>query len=432
VTVGLLLCRGYIEMLASSPAANVGICKIIPPAGWFSRDYDIQAMNVRIPTPIKQCVVGGTGVYEVQLFEQKPMTAAQMAQFAETNVYYEDDFSVREKKFWRTIGSNGYWADPIYGADVQGTLFGESDASGWNLNKLDSILTDIGSVIPGVNCGYLYFGCWRSMFAYHTEDYDLFSVNYVHHGASKSWYSIPPSSRKKFEIMADSYFGHDANVCKEYLRHKTKMFSPNKLKEHTVPYTTVLQQAGEFVVTFPGSYHAGFNHGFNIAEATNFASSTWFDIGRKAKHCVCRPNAVKLDIDHLETAFLRKLNAAHKELHNNELLAPTGRLRCCCLKPATRKSDDTVNCISCLLCRLHFHLKCRDKLLDSLSLLDQFSAQQEVCHMCALFETDRTASADGAAVPADISKEEDDVEYDAVRCTVIVDIYSTRGKPAAT
>ncbi len=51
------------------------------------------------------------------------------------------------------------------------------------------------------------------------------------------------------------------------------------------------------MVTFPYGYHAGFNHGFNCAESTNFASPRWVEYGKRAAQCYCRDDMVRISMD---------------------------------------------------------------------------------------------------------------------------------------
>lgn len=55
------------------------------------------------------------------------------------------------------------------------------------------------------------------------------------------------------------------------------------------------------MITFPGAYHGGFNHGFNLAESTNFAIDHWIREGRGAGYCRCSPHSVRIDVDRFET-----------------------------------------------------------------------------------------------------------------------------------
>lgn len=54
------------------------------------------------------------------------------------------------------------------------------------------------------------------------------------------------------------------------------------------------------MITFPAAYHGGFNHGFNLAESTNFAIDRWIKEGRAAGYCRCSPHSVRIDVDRLE------------------------------------------------------------------------------------------------------------------------------------
>jgi len=47
----------------------------------------------------------------------------------------------------------------------------------------------------------------------------------------------------------------------DVLLGKTTMFPPNILLEHNVPVYKAVQKPGEFIITFPRAYHAGFSHG---------------------------------------------------------------------------------------------------------------------------------------------------------------------------
>jgi len=75
----------------------------------------------------------------------------------------------------------------------------------WNLGNLDSILSEglKNTKIRGVTRPYLYVGTWKSLFGWHKEDMDLYSINYLHTGAPKQWYSVDISSNEDFGTLTN-------------------------------------------------------------------------------------------------------------------------------------------------------------------------------------------------------------------------------------
>jgi hypothetical protein len=58
---------------------------------------------------------------------------------------------------------------PLYGADSPGTLF-DADCREWSVAALPSLLHVLDQAYPGVSLPFLYWGQWKSMFAWHIED----------------------------------------------------------------------------------------------------------------------------------------------------------------------------------------------------------------------------------------------------------------------
>ena len=203
-----------------------------------------------------------------------------------------------ERAYWKTLT----YAPPLYGADMPGTLFDDRTTT-WNLGKLENLLDVLGTKIPGVNTAYLYLGMWKATFAWHLEDVDLYSINYLHFGAPKQWYSISQGDARRFEAAMKSIWPTDAKACDQFLRHKTFLISPSHLLQNfNIKVNKIVHHPGEFVITFPYGYHSGYNLGYNCAEAVNFALDSWMEYGRVAKKCDCSQaqDSVWIDIHEIE------------------------------------------------------------------------------------------------------------------------------------
>jgi hypothetical protein len=314
-----------------------GIVKVVPPKEWVDSrpQLDEAVKSIKIKNPIIQHINGTGGAYRLQNIEKKKTydisgwrkvcqdlenqpparRGERRKKFAKKesngNVKDQDDwagFDYRfndeeysdkrcnelEKTYWRSLT----YSSAMYGADMPGSLFDDS-CTIWNVAHLDNILNNLKIQIPGVNTAYLYCGMWKSTFAWHLEDMDLYSINYIHFGAPKQWYSISQKDKDRFFDVMKEIWPEEYSNCKEFLRHKTFNASPALLEQYGIKVNKVIHHQNEFMITFPYGYHSGFNFDYNVAESVNFATEAWLPYGQTANKCRCIDDSVGIDVNQL-------------------------------------------------------------------------------------------------------------------------------------
>ncbi|KAI1943663.1 hypothetical protein LOZ66_000247 [Ophidiomyces ophidiicola] len=242
------------------------------------------------------------GIYSLKQFQEKadafkrnyfsrkmPFDPVLNAQRRET----EDDV---EREFWRLVESLTETVEVEYGADIHSTTHGSGfptverkpldpySVDPWNLNVLplhgESLFRHIKSDVSGMTVPWVYVGMCFSTFCWHNEDHYSYSANYQHFGATKTWYGIPGADAEAFEEAMRRAVPELFETQPDLLFQLVTLLPPDQLKKAGVNVFALDQRAGQFVITFPQAYHAGFNHGFNFNEAVNFAPADWEPFGQ--------------------------------------------------------------------------------------------------------------------------------------------------------
>src|SRR5271154_6366253 len=128
---------------------------------------------------------------------------------------------------------------------------------------------------------------------------DLYSINYIHFGAPKQWYSINQADGDKFESVMRSYFPNNHKGCPQFMRHKTFFASPSAHEQHGIKVNRLVHHEREFVITFPFEYHSGYNLGYNCAEGESCDGR----VGRKARKCNVPRIVLILNVDDMIDAI---------------------------------------------------------------------------------------------------------------------------------
>ncbi|KAJ5099630.1 hypothetical protein N7532_006631 [Penicillium argentinense] len=237
------------------------------------------------------------GVYSLKQFQEKANEfkkgyfASKMPFDPVLNTRRRETEDDVEAEFWKLVVDLHETVEVEYGADIHSTTHGSGfptiernpldpySEDPWNLNVLpfhgDSLFRHIKSDISGMTVPWVYVGMCFSTFCWHNEDHYAYSANYQHFGATKTWYGIPGADAEAFESAMRAAVPELFEGQPDLLFQLVTLMPPDKLRKAGVNVYAVDQRAGQFVLTFPQAYHAGFNHGFNFNEAVNFAPADW-------------------------------------------------------------------------------------------------------------------------------------------------------------
>nr|CAB3475164.1 unnamed protein product [Digitaria exilis] len=289
-------------------AAPFGVCKVVPPLppppkrttlGNLSRSFaalhpeDLSptfptrhqqlGLCPRRPRPALKPVWHSSRRYTLPQFEAEAGAARKML-LARHGVPASRQLSTLdvEALFWRACADQPVVVE--YASDMPGSGFAVPSGArpaqlpaanvgetAWNMRGVArshaSLLRFMPEDVPGVTSPMLYVAMMFSWFAWHVEDHELHSLNYLHSGAPKTWYGVPRDAALAFEdVVCVHGYGGEVNPLETFamLGDKTTVMSPELLVRSGIPCCRLVQNAGEFVVTFPGSYHCGFSHGYNF------------------------------------------------------------------------------------------------------------------------------------------------------------------------
>ncbi len=93
-------------------------------------------------------------------------------------------------------------------------------------------------------------------------------------------YGVPGTEAEAFEQVMVEAVPELMQSEKGLLYKMVTMLPPETALKAGVRVCHLLQRPGSFVITWPRAYHAGFSHGLNCAESSNFATPDWLPWGR--------------------------------------------------------------------------------------------------------------------------------------------------------
>ncbi|KAG7325847.1 hypothetical protein KOW79_010772 [Hemibagrus wyckioides] len=247
-----------------------------------------------------------------------------------------------EQEYWRIVEQRDCHVAVHYGkvdTNTHGSGFpvGKSEPfskHGWNLTVLPhnsgSILRHLGAV-PGVTVPWLNIGMVYSTSCWSRDQNRLPYIDYLHTGADCIWYSIPAEEKAKLDKVVHTLLQANGTPGLEMLE-KNIMISPEVLSREGIKVHRTVQQSGQFVVVFPGTFVSRVCCGYSVSETVHFATPQWMNLGYEAaKDLKCRRIAKPFSMEKLlyqiataeakreNALLLSTISSPLKDLRNTEM-----------------------------------------------------------------------------------------------------------------
>ncbi|CAB3997744.1 Jumonji isoform X1 [Paramuricea clavata] len=181
-----------------------------------------------------------------------------------------------EEVFWQMIDEGQRYV-VVHAAELDGTAFPTSKMkpfykSKWNLNVLPKAPRSLARDLPdveGITSPTVNVQMVLSAETWHTPPHHFYTLEYLHQGESKIWYSVPSCSKDRFLEVVKAELNGEIGHMKERMIHHSS------LAKSGVSVYKVVQEAGQFIVKFPGAYHSSLSTGFAVSEFVSFASLSY-------------------------------------------------------------------------------------------------------------------------------------------------------------
>ena len=212
-----------------------GVAVVVPPFDFCARvgGYSTSDMRFKISNYLKQDITSQNGCF---ILKSRYVNLTE-------SMSPEDYLKMRSKTIlsnpkdcgWNTNDKCRYYA-----TDINTSLF-DVNVDGWNFRRLGTFINDYEIPTWGIQTPLINVAQPGSVFAYHVEDADLGSANYLHCGEPKTWIALPPKQGPKFKNLCWNLLPDVMGECEGPNRHKriyipTEMLAKNGITFYQVTY----------------------------------------------------------------------------------------------------------------------------------------------------------------------------------------------------